>query len=100
MQVGLEVVHVALGSSQLILSMLQSGAGVIKVVALEVAAVISPHQLVIQFLDACLKAGVLLKELSVALLNVLDGAVLGLQLVGVLLQAKAQASAHRCDLLQ
>jgi hypothetical protein len=32
-----------------------------------------------------LKAGVLLKKLSVALLNVLDGATLGLHLTGALL---------------
>jgi hypothetical protein len=40
-------------------------------------AAISPHQLIIQLLDMRLKALVLLKELSVAILNVLDGAVLG-----------------------
>jgi hypothetical protein len=85
MQLGLEVVDVALGGGQLVLSMLQSGAGVIEVIGLEVMAVISPHQLIVQLLDACLKADVLLKKLSVALLNVLDGAILGLHLVGVLL---------------
>jgi hypothetical protein len=79
------VVDVALGGGQLVLSMLQSGAGVIEVIGLEVMAVISPHQLIVQLLDACLKADVLLKKLSVALLNVLDGAILGLHLVGVLL---------------
>jgi hypothetical protein len=42
-QLGLEVVDVALGSSQLILSVLQSGAGVIEVVGLEVVAAISAH---------------------------------------------------------
>jgi hypothetical protein len=52
-------------------------------------AVINPHQLVVQLSDACLKAGILLKELSVALLNVLDGAVLGLHMAGTLLQAEA-----------
>jgi hypothetical protein len=36
MQLGLEVVDVALGSSQLVLSVLQSGAGVVEVVGLEV----------------------------------------------------------------
>jgi hypothetical protein len=79
------VVDVALGGSQLILRVLQSGAGVIEVVGLEVTVAISPHQLIAQLLDSCLKAGVLLKKLSVALLNVLDGVVLGLHLAGVLL---------------
>jgi hypothetical protein len=74
-QLGLEVVDVALGSNQLILSMLQSGAGVTEVVSFEVAAVISPHQLIIQLSDARLQAGVLLQKLSVALLDVLDDAV-------------------------
>jgi 2-polyprenyl-3-methyl-5-hydroxy-6-metoxy-1,4-benzoquinol methylase len=46
-QLGLEVVDVALGSGQLILSMLQSGAGVVEVIGLEVMTVISPHQLII-----------------------------------------------------
>jgi hypothetical protein len=99
-QLGLEVVDVALGSDQLVLSMLQLGAGVIKVVSLEVTDVISPHQLIVQLLDARLKAGVLLKKHSVALLNVLDGTFLGLHLASVLLQVKAQVSAHRCDLLK
>jgi hypothetical protein len=85
MQLGLEVMDVALGGSQLILRVLQSGVGVIKVVGLEVTALISPHQLIIQLFDACLKVGVLLKELSVALLKVLDDAVLGLHLAVVLL---------------
>jgi hypothetical protein len=83
------VVDVALGGSQLILRVLQSGAGVIEVVGLEVTVAISPHQLIAQLLDSCLKAGVLLKKLSVALLNVLDGVVLGLHLAGVLLQKEA-----------
>jgi hypothetical protein len=99
-QLGLEVVDVALGGSQLILSVLQLGVDVIEVISLEVTAAISPHQIIIQFLDADLKASVLLKELSVALLNVLDGAVLGLHLAGVLLQAEAQVSAHHYDLLK
>jgi hypothetical protein len=99
-QLGLEVVDVALDDGQLILSMLQLGAGVIEVIGLEVTAMINPHQLIIQFLDACLKVGILLKKLSVALLNVLDNAVLGLHLAGVLLQAEAQVSVHRCDLLK
>jgi hypothetical protein len=51
MQLSLEVVDVALGSNQLILSMLQSGAGVIEVVSLKVAATISPHQLIVQLPD-------------------------------------------------
>jgi hypothetical protein len=92
MQLGLEVVDVALGGSQLILSMLQSGAGVVKEVGLEVkevglevTVVTNPHQLVIQFLDTRLKAGILLEKLSVTLLNVLDGTVLGLHLADVLL---------------
>jgi hypothetical protein len=100
MQLSPEVVDIALGSGQLILSVLQSSAGVIEVISLEVTAVISPHQLIVQLLDACLKAGVLPKKLSVALLNILDSAVLGLHLAGVLLQVEAQVSAHRCDLLK
>jgi hypothetical protein len=88
-QLGLEVVDVALCGGQLILCVLQSGAGVIEVIGLEVTTVISPHQLIIQFLDARLKAGILLKELSVTLMNVLDGVVLSLHLVGVLIQAEA-----------
>jgi hypothetical protein len=46
-QLGLEVVDVALGDCQLILSVLQSGAGVIEVIILEVTAAISPHQLIV-----------------------------------------------------
>jgi hypothetical protein len=64
---------------------LQSGAGVIEVIGLEVTAAISPHQLIINLLNAHLMAGILLKKLSIALLNVLDSAVLGLHLAGVLL---------------
>jgi hypothetical protein len=89
MQLSLEVVNVALGDGQLVLSMMQLGAGVIEIVSFEVTAAISPHQLIIQFLDARLKVGVPLKELSVALLNVIDGAVLGLHLAGVLLLVEA-----------
>jgi hypothetical protein len=100
MQLGLEVVDVALGSGQLILSVLQSGTGVIEVVGVEVTVAISTHLLIIQLPDVCLKAGVLLKKLSVALLNVLDGAVLGLHLIDALLQAEAQVSGRRCDLLK
>jgi hypothetical protein len=47
MQLSLKVVYVALGGGQLVLSVLQSSAGVIKEVGLEVTAVISPHQLII-----------------------------------------------------
>jgi hypothetical protein len=100
MQLGLEMMDVALGSSQLILSVLQTGAGVVEVVDLEVTTVISPYQLIIQLPDARLQAGVLLHKLSVALLNVLDDAVLGLHLIGAHLQTEAQVSAHRCDLLR
>jgi hypothetical protein len=88
-QLGLEVVNIALGGDQLILSMLQSGVGIVKEVGLEVTVAISPHQLIIQFLETHLKAGVLLEKLSVALLNVLDGMVLGLHLADVLLQVEA-----------
>jgi hypothetical protein len=100
MQLGLEVVDVALGGGQLILSVLQSGAGVIEVVGLEVTTVISPHQLIVQLPDVRLKVGILLKKVSVALLNVLDGAVLGLHLTGALLQAEVQVNARCCDLLE
>jgi hypothetical protein len=47
-----------------------------------------------------LKAGILLEKLSVALLNVLDSTVLGLHLASVLLQAEAQVSTLRRDLLK
>jgi hypothetical protein len=99
-QLGLKVVDVALGSGQLILSVLQSMVGVIEVLGLEVAAAISPHQLIVQLFDARLKAGVLLEELSVALLDILDSAVLGLHLTSALLQIEAQVSARRYDLLK
>jgi hypothetical protein len=94
------VVDIALGSGQLILSMLQSGVGVIEVVGLEDTTVISPHQLIIQLPDACLQAGVLLQMLSIALLDVLDDMVLGLHLTSTILQTEAQVSARRCDLLK
>jgi hypothetical protein len=84
-QLGLEVVGVALGSNQLILSVLQLGTGVVKVISLEVAAAISPHELITQLPDARLQAGVLLQKLSVSLLDVLDDAVLGLHLISALL---------------
>jgi hypothetical protein len=44
---GLSLTHIALGDGRLVLSMLQSGAGVVKEVSLEVTAAISPHQLII-----------------------------------------------------
>jgi hypothetical protein len=84
-QLGLEMVDVALGGGQLVLSVLQSGAGVVKEVGLDVTVLISPHQLIVQLLDKRLKAGVLLEKLSVALLNVHDDAFLGLHLASVLL---------------
>jgi hypothetical protein len=99
-QLGLEVVDIALSGSQLILSMLQSGVGVIKVIDLKVTAVISHHQLIVQLPDARLKAGILLKKVSVALLNVLDGVVFGLHLTSALLLVEAKVSYHRCDLLK
>jgi hypothetical protein len=99
-QLSLKVVDVALGGGQLVLSVLQSGAGVVEVVGLEVTTAISPHQLIVQLLDVCLMAGVLLKELPVALLNVLDYAVLGLDLACLLLQDEAQVSTRHCDLLK
>jgi hypothetical protein len=40
---GLEVVNIALGGGQLVLSVLQPGAGIVKEVGLDVMAVISPH---------------------------------------------------------
>jgi hypothetical protein len=89
MQLSLEVVDVALGSNQLILGILQSGTGVIEVVSLEVTTVISPHQLITQLPDARLQVGVFLQKLSVALLDVLDDTVLGLHLIGALLQTEA-----------
>jgi hypothetical protein len=99
-QLSLKVVDAALGGGQLVLSVLQSGAGVVEVIGLEVMTAISPHQLIVQLLDVCLKAGVLLKELPVALLNVLDYAVLGLDLACLLLQDEAQVSTRHCDLLK
>jgi hypothetical protein len=88
-QLDLEVVDIVLGSGQLVLSVLQPSVGIIKEVGLEVTTAISPHQLVVQLLDTCFNVGILLKKLLVTLLNVLDGVVLGLHLVGVVLQAEA-----------
>jgi hypothetical protein len=99
-QLGLEVMDVALSSNQLILSVLQSGVGVVEVIGLEVMIAISPHQLIIQLPDARLQADVLLQKLLVALLDVLHDAVLGLHQTGALLQAEAQVSARHCDLLK
>jgi hypothetical protein len=87
MQLGLKVVDVALSSDQLILGVLQSGAGVIEEVRLHVAATVGPHQLIIQLIDARFQAVVLLKKLAVTLLDVLDEWVLGKHLVVILLQA-------------
>jgi hypothetical protein len=100
MQPSLEMVDVALSSNQFIPSVLQSVAGVVEVISLEVIAAIIPHQLIIQLPDMCLQAGVLLQKLSVALLDVLDDAVLGLHLTDTLLQAEAQVSARCHDLLK
>jgi hypothetical protein len=99
-QPSLEVVNIALGGGQLIMSVLQPGAGIVKEVTLEVTAAVRPHQLIDQLLHTRLKAVVLLKELLVALLNVLDGAVLGLHLVGILLQAEALVGANHHELLK
>jgi hypothetical protein len=85
MQLGLEVVDIALGSNQLVLGVLQSGTGVVEVISFEVTTAISPHQLITQLPDVCLQAGVLLQKLYVALLDVLDNAVLGLHLIDALL---------------
>jgi hypothetical protein len=46
------VVDLALSSNQLILSVLQLGAGVVEVISLEVVVAISPHQLITQLPDA------------------------------------------------
>jgi hypothetical protein len=100
MQLGLKVVDVALGSNQLVLGVLQSGAGVVEIVSLEVMTTISPHQLIIQLPDTRLQVGVLLQKLSVALLDVLDDAVLSLHLIGALLQTEAQVSTRCRDLLK
>jgi hypothetical protein len=81
------VVNIVLGDGQLILSVLQLCMGVIKEVGLDVMAMVHPHQLIVQLLHMHLKVVVLLEELSVALLDVVDEAVLDLHLVVVLLQA-------------
>jgi hypothetical protein len=50
-QLGLKVVDVALSSDQLIMGVLQPGAGVIEKVRLHIVAAVGTHQLIIQFLD-------------------------------------------------
>jgi hypothetical protein len=87
MQLGLEVVDVALGGNQLILGILQPGVGIIEEVRLHVAAAVCPHQLIVWLLDTYLQAVVLVEKLTIALLDVLDEAVLGRHMVVVLLQA-------------
>jgi hypothetical protein len=87
MQLGLEVVDVALSGDQLVLGVLQPGAGIVEEVQLHVADAVGPHQFVVQLLDAYFQAVVLLKKLIVALLDVLDEAVLDRHLVVILLQA-------------
>jgi hypothetical protein len=62
-QLSLEVVDVALSSDQLILGVLQLGEGIVEEVQLHVAAVVGPHQLIVQLLDPCIQAVVLLKKL-------------------------------------
>jgi hypothetical protein len=85
-RLNLEVVDVALCSDQLILGVLQLGAGVVEEVRLHVAAVVGPHQLIVQLDDARFQVVVLLKKIVVTLLDVLDEAILGRHLVVVLLQ--------------
>jgi hypothetical protein len=85
-QLGLEVVDVALSSDQLVLGVLQPGVGVVEEVRLHVAVPIGPHQLIIQFLDAHFQAVVLLEKVAVTLLDILDEAILGRHLVVILLQ--------------
>jgi hypothetical protein len=82
----LEVVDVALCSDQLILGVLQLGAGVVEEVRLHVVAVVGPHQLIVQLDDARFQVVVLLKKIAVTLLDVLDEAILGRHLVVLLLQ--------------
>jgi hypothetical protein len=76
-----------LSSDQLVLGVLQLGAGVVEEVWLHVAAAVGPHQLIIQLLDVRFQVVVLMKKLAVTLLNVLDEAVLDRHLVVILLQA-------------
>jgi hypothetical protein len=86
-QLGFEVMDVALSSDQLILSVLQSCAGVVEKVWLHIVAAVGTHQLIIQFLDTRFQVVVLLKKLAVTVLDVIDEAALGRHLVVVLIQA-------------
>jgi hypothetical protein len=54
-QLSLEVVGIALGSDQLILSVLQPGVGIVEEVRLDVTTAVGPHQLIVQLLDPCLR---------------------------------------------
>jgi hypothetical protein len=83
----LEVVDVALSSDQLVLGVLQPGAGVVEEVPPHIALVVGRHQLIVQLIDVCFQAVVLLKKLAVSLLDALNEAVLDRQLMVVLLQA-------------
>jgi hypothetical protein len=100
MQLGLEVVDVALSSDQLILGILHLGVSVIEEVRLHVATAIGPHQLIVQLLDARFQTVVLLKKLAVTVLDVLDEAVLGRHLVVILLQVLALVGTNHYDLLE
>jgi hypothetical protein len=94
------VVDIVLGDGQLVLSVLQLGTGIIKEVRLDIVDAVCPHQLVVQPIGMRLKMVVLLEELSVALLDVLDNAVLFLHPVIILLQAQALEGASHRDLLK
>jgi hypothetical protein len=83
----LEVVDVALSSDQLVLGVLQPGAGVVEEVPPHIAPAVGRHQLIVQLIDMCFQAVVLLKKLAVSLLDELNEAVLDRQLMVVLLQA-------------
>jgi hypothetical protein len=86
-QLGLKLMDVALSSIKLILGVLQQCVGVVEEVRLHIVAMVGPHQLVVQLLDARFHVVVLLKKLVVTLLDVLNEAVLGRHLVVILLQA-------------
>jgi hypothetical protein len=86
-QLGLEVMDIALSSDQLVLGVLQPGAGIVEEVRLHITATVGPHQLIVQLLDVRFQGVVLLKKLAVTLLDVLDEAILGRHMVVVLLQA-------------
>jgi hypothetical protein len=51
MQLGLEVMDVALSNDQLVLGVLQPCAGVLEEVQLHISTAVGPHQLIIQILD-------------------------------------------------